>query len=177
MQPAHPYRPALLPGGGVSLARSVAFAALYQELLQARVDEHMARLVDEIDAARATSEPSPDGDAPQPQTYEQMMGREPVGPAAASNAASLTPPATGFEAFEAVIHGGWGPRFAAVCVWAESPGAPETPDTPAGFRAITPEEAARATFPVAPFAEALLGFWKGATPLIAGLQNTPLPTE
>jgi len=156
------YRPALLPGGGVSLSRAVLFSQLVQKVAEEKLNADRERLVDEIDAEIRARAEAP---AREPQTFDELVGGV---SSDATAAPRQLPRMTGFEVFEGCINGDWATRFAAVCVEAVEPGG--------SVRQVTEAEAASESFPVAPFSAALLSFWEASAPLLGGLMNTPVGT-
>ena len=139
------YRPALLPGGGVSLRRALGFLKLMQDLAAEAIMEHVERAVDE--AAREAVTPT----GPQPVTVADHL-ETPDGPA---------PALTGLEAFTAVVRGGKAPAFAAIMVQAVEPDG--------AVRDVTEEEALGDAFPADAFAEAWTPFFTVSTRTAYGL--------
>lgn len=159
------YVPALLPDGDVPLTRALAFIALAQEVTQAALAESLG------DVSADTS-PEPAAGFKPVTASDQIAG-----------AAEGPRPLTGFELFDAVVHGRyapegrpWAPRFAAVLLWAEDAAAPASGTTPAGFRPVTEAEAAGPSFPLTAFAEAYGPFAAASAKLTHGLLGTPSGT-
>lgn len=164
-----PYVPAILPDGDVPLRLARAFIGLAQEVTQ----QKLLAVLDE--AREASPDVSADTSGPRPITVAEQIGAE-------SDAAPLS----GFELFDAVVYGEdsegrpWAPRFASVMVWRVDETAPETGDSPAGYRAVTEAEASGISFPTRAFSEAWSPFFSastGLTPVLLGTQPVTASTS
>lgn len=141
------YRPALLPGGDVSLARACRFTAFLQDV----VSQTLAAPV--VEAAP--------NDRPTTMAEVERAERRP--------APGRVRMATPFDVYQAVVEGGRFAELAALIVVAVEPDG--------AVRDVTEEEARSEAFPAGVFTEALPLFFERSTGLTTGLLGMPHATR